>query len=271
MTVYSDYRSLLKEEYRKKVAKNPSYSLRAFSRDIGLPQSRLSGVLNLRQGLSEKVAADIADKLNMDADLKEIFILLVKSEHARSELGRKLARAELDKKQGAPMAHNLTAAELGILTEWHNLVLLTYLGRQVGEQLNLNKMAEEMEITPESLNRALDSLTGLGLVQLDKNRKVDSVIKKIYASSEAPNAAIRSFQKQAFTRVANSLDKVDNLHRQVDTCFMLVAKNDLGKMKSEILTFLDNFILKYHSPDLKASEVYQLSIGLLPTSLKEKK
>ena len=62
-TTQLDYRLLLKSELASRTNQNPNYSLRAFARDLDLAPSRLSEVLNGKQGLSTQAAEKIAKTL----------------------------------------------------------------------------------------------------------------------------------------------------------------------------------------------------------------
>lgn len=55
-----NYRFFLKRELNARKARNAAYSLRSFARDLEMPSSKLSEVLNSKCGLSQKSAEKLA-------------------------------------------------------------------------------------------------------------------------------------------------------------------------------------------------------------------
>ena len=259
---YTDYRSLLKNEYKKRALRNPSYSLRAFSRDIGISQSRLSGIFNFRQGLSETVALDIAERLKMPEETKNIFTLMVKSEHSRSSIARQLASQELQQKYKIPIL-NLSSDKLNKLTDWYHMALLTYLEKKMGHIADMTIFSQELSIPADILTHALNVLIDLGLVQLEDNI-VRRVSTNLYTSSETPDEAIKKFQKQAFSHIAQSLGKIEIQRKHLDTCFFLCSAEEIIKIKKLIEDFVSNLILQFHQPHAPNAQVQQISVGLIP-------
>lgn len=68
------YRSYLRDELSRRCARNPGYSLRAFSRALALDCSTLSRTLSGKRRLSVRVAQRILRKLAMSPEEKSRFI-----------------------------------------------------------------------------------------------------------------------------------------------------------------------------------------------------
>lgn len=92
---HHDYREILREQLNRRIKQNRYYSLRAFARDLQLAPSRISEVLNRKQGLSAKAAQKIANRLRLAESDSAYFIDLVVSEHARSPRDREAAKIRL--------------------------------------------------------------------------------------------------------------------------------------------------------------------------------
>lgn len=89
------FRRFLMNELSQRQKRNVSYSMNAFARDLGLSSSRLSEILSGKVGISEDRAVKIADRLQLSESDKAYFVDLVQSEHSRSEVGKRAARARL--------------------------------------------------------------------------------------------------------------------------------------------------------------------------------
>src|SRR4051812_22994437 len=90
-----DYRQFLKREFGTRSRAQEKYSLRSFARDLGLAPSRLSEILNHKQGLSFDLAQRVGEKLGLNDRELELFCHLVESEHARSQVKRELAKTRV--------------------------------------------------------------------------------------------------------------------------------------------------------------------------------
>ncbi|RYZ63512.1 MAG: TIGR02147 family protein, partial [Proteobacteria bacterium] len=86
-----DYRDVLLRHFELKRAKRPSYSLRAYAKDLQLTPSNLSDVLKGRCGISSAVASRIAEALKLGSEESAFFADLVESKHARSRADREAA------------------------------------------------------------------------------------------------------------------------------------------------------------------------------------
>src|SRR5262245_37974939 len=64
----------LKAQLLGRISRNPSYSVRAFARDLRISHSYLSQLLNERRRLSFRQAVQISDALNLSKEEKERFI-----------------------------------------------------------------------------------------------------------------------------------------------------------------------------------------------------
>ncbi len=105
---WKDYRSALLEIFEQRKLKNNRYSLRAFSRDLGISSSRLSEILHGKVGLSLERALEICEKMDLTADDKSLFCDLVESQHARSAIAKRMALQRISERDPnfAPLASN---------------------------------------------------------------------------------------------------------------------------------------------------------------------
>jgi len=86
---------ILQEHLSERVANNASYSLRAFARDLEVSPQQLSNVMNGKKGLSEKMAAQLADHLGFNSQQKALFCEAARAKFARSKAQREIAKVRL--------------------------------------------------------------------------------------------------------------------------------------------------------------------------------
>ncbi len=78
--------SLLATEFRRRIAKNPRYSLRAFARQLGLHPSALSRVLSGKQDLSIAASHTVIDALGVSDETRRLFLISVSRERVERQL-----------------------------------------------------------------------------------------------------------------------------------------------------------------------------------------
>jgi transcriptional regulator with XRE-family HTH domain len=91
----SDYRDYLRQEYLRRRATVPGYSLRAYARDLGLSPSHLCEILNGGQNLSPARARLIAARLSLSPAAERRFSALVDVAGRKAALVRAEAEREL--------------------------------------------------------------------------------------------------------------------------------------------------------------------------------
>ncbi len=64
-----DLRATVRDEYERRRARNPRYSLRAFARSLGTHRSTLARILDRRRGLTERAALALCARLGLPAAL----------------------------------------------------------------------------------------------------------------------------------------------------------------------------------------------------------
>ena len=86
--------TLVLEKLAEKRIKNPSYSLRAFSKRLGVSSGALSQIVAGKRPLTRKTALKIAEGLNLDSDTT-LKILNSVEESGTSQKSQKIAKSFL--------------------------------------------------------------------------------------------------------------------------------------------------------------------------------
>lgn len=83
-----DYCHILKDELQTRTQRNPSYSLRAFSRDLGVSSARLSRILSGKAAPSRVMAKKIGAKLGYKGETLDWFCALVEVRNGKNQESR---------------------------------------------------------------------------------------------------------------------------------------------------------------------------------------
>lgn len=160
------YRHYLQSEFENRRTRNPSYSLRAFARDLEMSPSRLSEAVNGKRGISSEIAAMLVRAIGLDGIDAEIFLLSVEAEHSRSEQRKLAARGKLKALLSAPD----TTPKTFTIVDWVAEALLKMNEREPVTD-GVAKAAEKLGIPFFMAEHSLRFLTRLGFIAGAKNFK----------------------------------------------------------------------------------------------------
>lgn len=265
---YSDYREILKAELARRCRQNANYSQGAFSRDIKLRPSRLSEVLNGKQGLSATIAHEIAKCLNYSSAESNYFTDLVVSQHGRSKAAREVAAQRLVMYQ-EESASKLVPADALVghsSRSWHFLAVLELLADK-NFTPSIHWIAEKLGIDELEAKRAMQVLEKY---QLWTDAQGNSP-EKYHVTNQYEDCRDNTVHKDLLVRAIKEMEAETPDSRNLDTvrytAFASIDPEQIGKYRA----LLDNFLRELDK--LKASEgsnaVYCFSTQLFPVSSKD--
>ncbi len=265
----ASYRDWLREELRGRMAANPRYSLRAFSRDLALHPGRLSSILSGREGLSRTKAEAISRRLGWVGSEGEYFCDLVDSEHARSATQKAMARARIEQRRHLSQ-HRLSLDAFRIISDWQHLALRE-LVRSEGFRLDFGKLARSFGLARSVVEESWERLKRLELIWKDEAgrwRASDVLL----APGSVPSSALRNYQAQILSAAQRSLAQDAFEERDHTSTVFLFDPKEMTKAREKIRRFRRETAESLDDP--KAKQVYALSIQLFriadDASVKEK-
>ncbi|UOF02093.1 TIGR02147 family protein [Bdellovibrio reynosensis] len=241
------YRDYILKELERRQRKNPSYSLRAFARDLEVPCSRLSEIINNKVGLSESRAVNLATKLNLSASERDFFVDLALAEHARSAVLREMAQKRVQVRQEA--FEKIGEDEFAVISDWHYTAILQLLHLDNFET-SIENIASRLGLSLDTVEKSLDRLETLKMVTKDENKWV-SVSQKYSSSYGASSEAARNFYSQMQNKAAEAMD-IANRKRWDMGCTVVATDSSKAKEISEkIRKFRLEIMQELHSSNNK--------------------
>lgn len=235
-TSLMNYRLILGRELENRCAENEKYSLRAFSKDLGVSPSRISEILKSKQGLSVKAAEEIAEKLKFTIQEKAHFCQLVHSETARSNHSR---RAQL-KQLGTPViegAETVSAESMHWISDVRCFAILEILEKH--PRIHVKSMSDRLNIELPELQRLLKSLLASGEVVLKANGEYQVPKKVTKSQDEIPSKAIQMLHQSAMREGIKAIDRLPIDQRESSTMTFVLDKKDIPWLKAEMKKFRD--------------------------------
>lgn len=255
------FRTALREELARRQRTNPSYSLWAFAKQLGIQPPTLSAVLTGKRPLPTAMAEALPEKLSFSPAEKKRFLGSVYTQKASSspnpssehESSARILREELHHK---------------IIAEWEHYAILT-LADTRGFQAKKSWIAKRLGISDVRAQTALDRLVQSGLMSVDASGKARLHQVNVHTGSEdVASVALRHSHREALTMGIEKLESVPLEKRDYSTMTIAVSTDRMKDAKKLIRGFQKQ--LSELLEDGKRTEVYQICVQLYPmTELQE--
>ena len=232
---------VLREAYTEGKLRNPSYSLRAFARRVGLSPGALSEVLNGKRRVTPQMAQRILPRLN---------------------IGPEEAQALIEQAEKGPTWNALTADQYSLLADWTHFAILS-LGETKDFRDDDAWIAERLGISTAQVARTIERLEKLGLLARDPKtgRRVPTGAQ--YSSpDEVANIAVRKVHSDYLEKAREAIVEVDVEQRDFLGVTMAIDPLKLPVAKKRIREVLKDLCVELESGP--QTEVYRLGFQLFP-------
>lgn len=237
----------------KRQASNPSYSIRAFARDLKINPATLSALINQKRPLTLKTALDLIHKLDWSPSLKKKVI---------SQLTKGQAVAASVEFRTIPESHG------EVLARWETFAILSFL-EIPPQKFSAREIALKLEIPFGEALVCLGILESHGYIKENSGKWFLSDIECRASASDIPNAFLRKGHKSKTLRGLQSLDEdpvevrdFTNMTMAIDPAKLPEAKERIRDFRRELCSFLE---------EGEKKQVYQMNIQLFPLSHRSNK
>lgn len=260
--ILSDFRSVLKFEFERRNKKNKSYSMRAFSRDLGISPSRLSEIFSGKQGLSPLRARTIGEKLEFKNEKLDWFCNLVAAESSRSRYLKNKAIEKLAPFQNGVLAQELTL-NVSFEPKWYHFAI-----RRLTQLSNFKSdpywISEQLTLPLGITRKAIQEMLQIGMISKGTNDEL--TITENYTNHPSSNQKNSDlFFKTMLKKAFDSRKQIQEKYRKHDIHFYSIDTKQIPEIKELIEEFkakLDH--LTYQSEEHDA--LYATMISLFPVS-----
>lgn len=249
--------TFLAKRFAEAKARNPSYSLRAFAKRIGVNPATFSRVLNGERGVSAKLASLICDRLHLDPQER--------SEVLSSYPTRRIKGTSAETAPGHLL---LTADQFRVIGDWYHYGILS-LVRTRGFRPDISWISGRLGVPKQEISTAVKRLRRLGLLETKPDGSWARKHPKLRTTDDVASV---SLQKSHLSNL--ELAKETLLHRGVNerdfTAMTMPLDPDLlPRAKEAIRKFQDELASILESKP--GTEVYKLCIQLFPLTQTETK
>lgn len=255
---FEDYSIILKDELQARVSRNPRYSMRAFSRDLGVSSARLSRILAGKAVPSRAMALKVGERLGYKDEKLDWYCALVEAQHGRTPERRRRAAAILNRYQNGVFTKQVEAKN-SIAWNWYHFAIRRL--TQIPEfQSDSKWIANRLGLSVRQAKRAVEEMVKAGALAI-----IDGKIEMRENYSvhfKGDRNTVR--KKMEFDLLANKLPSILGSHREYShhaRHFFAVDRAQIESLKEIIRSFedqVDDLTYRAEKPD----EVVCLSIDL---------
>jgi uncharacterized protein (TIGR02147 family) len=243
----STYQQQIRNEYDQRKTRNPNYSIRAFSRFLGISPAQLSQIISGKRPLTPKTAQKIADRLNYSP--------LERASLLESTLEKKGRVASWDPRV-------LGEEEFQLIGKWYHFAILS-LSEIRGSKSDPRWIASQLGISMVEASQAVERLIRLGIAEV-RNGKLRQISDHLATSEEVPSGAVRSYHHQNLDNAKQKLDEIEVKDRDFSAITMAISRKKIPQAKRLISEFEEKISALLESGENDA--VYTFAIQLFPVS-----
>ena len=231
------FQTLVRAHLAESQIRNPSYSIRAFAKRLGLGFGTVSQVLAGKRELAPKSVEKVLNRLGTGP----------------------AERSKIFKTQKQKLSYELKADEYFILSEWHYLAILSLI-RTRDFKSTAEHVSERLGISLTLAKQAIERLERTRLIRFEKGKILRTSVA-ISTTDGTPDAAIKKSHYQSLDRARLSLDEHPLEARDMTWLTFAFAPKDMEAAKQKIREFQDEFADQF-STSKEATEVYRLAMQL---------
>lgn len=252
------YHELLRGEFQRRRAKNPSYSLRAFSKNLGIHPSTLSGVFLRRRRLAFKDALAVAEKLRLDeAQKKTLFSSLLADEENFRQAGWPFRGAGLFKST-RPIDESVS---FKVIAEWEHYALF-FLIQTRDFRSDTDWIATRLGVSVERVDEVVANLLDGGFIRRSKGGELSLAKESLATTDEHASKALRISHRESLASAQVAIERWGLNERDFTSSVFAIEVSQVPQLKKEIRRFYDR--LRKYAKKKNRDEVYELCISLFP-------
>lgn len=227
------YKQFIEREFETRLRKNPSYSLRAFARDIGMQASKLSEVLRGIRGLSKLTAQKIIKEIKLSEDEGVLFLNLVDLHQKKNKLLQRQAEEKLRSLGSMDGYGELNLERFKIISDWYHLSILELTSLEVFES-NPSWIAGRLGISTKEASSAIERLLDFGLLERKEDGSLHQTHINLATPSGIPSREIREHHSQILMKADEALEKVDMVERDFSAITLAFNTDQMEEVRAEL-------------------------------------
>ncbi|MDH5672281.1 MAG: TIGR02147 family protein [Myxococcales bacterium] len=265
---FSDYREFLGAFYEQKKRRKSGYSLRAFSRRVGLGSPNyLQLVIDGKRNLSPALDLRFAGACELEGESAAYFCALVAYRQAKGADERELQRKRLLSFQRYRKVHKLAVAQQEYHSQWY-VPAIRELALREDFQGDPAWIARTLlpKISSRAAARALRVLSELGLLVRDESGTWVQAEPLLDTEDQPLGDQIVRYHREMMRLASESIERVPRAEREIASLTLCLSPARMEELKAELERIEQDLLQRFGSDDA-AERVVQLNFQLFPLSV----
>ncbi len=250
MDAQFEFKKILRGEMDRAKGRNPSFSLRAFAKRLGLQPSALSEIMNGKRMVSKKMANKVLERLCVPPN----------------ERAALLSGLDRNGKMSDPETAELIQVNMDhyyMIADWYHFAILS-LSETPHFRGEPQWIADHLNITAGEAKQALIRLERLGLLERNKKNQLTWSGVHFTTTTDIANLSLRKSHYQNLELAKDSLDKDDVEERDFSSMTMAIDPKKIPEAKKRIREFRRS--LSAFLENGEKTQVYRICLQLFPLS-----
>lgn len=255
ITKNKDYVDILNEYFKHRQSQNPSYSLRAFSRDIGIHHRTVSSILKRGRPLPLEFVAGVLKGIPLNDEQQSIFYKTVIADRQSKD------PLNLEDFQ---VINPIESQK--ILEDENHYVFLAIIQLK-SFQSDLSWIAKKMDLSVEEVDDIIERLIDYKLISRDENQKLVRTAHRLVTEHHNKSEILQRSHQNILRNTIDDIPKISHMTRHLSTQYLRLNTNQIEALRLLIEKFQDEVSEQIENEH--ATEVYRLNIQLMPMTEKE--
>lgn len=262
--LFKDSRDYILLEYELRRARRPSYSMRAFARDLGFSPSSLNDFIKSRVGMSKERIEKISAALQWSPLRKEHFLDLILSKYDKDPGVRRAAsiRAKVRTKEGT---YGQSLEAFKSISEWYHLVIIEIC--DIRDFVSATEVSKDLGISLLLATQAIKRLIKLGFLE-ETLQGLKPSDESSYFGSDSSDEALRNFHSQVLSLAQKALEEKTPADRESQSLVFSMDRGETSAMHEEIRKSIISIVSRYAQTSQRNS-VQMLCLQVFPVLQKE--
>ncbi len=239
-------------------AKNASYSLRSFSKKLGMNSGNLSQILSGKRPVSRNKVSQILEKLNVEENDVHKILFSEKSNYENFIFDKYFSNFSSYKEISCDKLNDLLSTDLNFkimaLSETNNF------------ELDASWIANKLGANIDDVRTSLNFLVEREDINIEKNhKKINSYYK---TSDGVKSTAIRNLHKNTLTEAMDKINALPTSKRDLTSTIFSCSPKKYKEAQQLIRSFQKQLV-SLMSSGAEKSQVYKLNVQLYPCTNSE--
>ncbi len=254
----------LEDIFHEKKEKNPSFSIRAWAKQMGLStHSSLSGWMNEKKAILPTNIESINQSLQLSRKELKYFEAIV-GLHTAHGAEKDFYEKQILLYHPSNESTYLNEQYFEIISKWLHMAILelTQLPSfQYSAQWIQKRLVKEYSI--EEIEEALSRLIGMGLVSVEGDKLIKTS-KRLTTPKDRPHIAIQNHHREVLSMASEQISEQTVDERCYDSCTLTIDSAKIDEAKQLIIKFREDMCHLMEKSD--GDKTYQLAVQFFRVS-----